>query len=227
MEAAAPRLVVFDCDGTLVDGQHAIIAAMDAGCGAVGLPPPPSAVVRRIVGLPLVEGVARLASGADPQTVMRIAEAYKAAFQANRQSGSQPEPLYPGLREALDALESAGCLLGIATGKSRRGLLATLHHHGLTDRFVTLQTSDLLPGKPNPDMVHQAMAEAAADPAGTVVVGDTTYDVHMARNAGVRCVGVSWGYHAPEELYAAGAALVVDAFQDVPAAVLDLMHPTG
>lgn len=218
------RLALFDCDGTLVDSQHAILAAMEAGFAAAGLAPAPANAVRRVVGLPLVEGVARLLPGADPRLHVEIAEAYKAAFQDNRLHGRHPEPLYPGVRPALDALEEAGLLLGIATGKSRRGLLATLQHHGLLDRFVTLQTSDILPGKPHPDMVHHAMAEAGTDSAGTVVIGDTTFDVLMAKNAGVACVGVSWGYHAPEELVANGAARLVDAFEDVPGAVLGLLH---
>ncbi len=221
------RLALFDCDGTLVDSQHAILAAMDAGFAAVGLSAPPANAVRRVVGLPLVEGVARLLPQGEPRLHGEIAEAYKAAFHDNRLKGRHPEPLYPGVRAALDALEAGGLLLGIATGKSRRGLLATLQHHGLLERFVTLQTSDLLPGKPHPDMVHHAMAEAGSDRAGTVVIGDTTFDVLMARNAGVPCVGVSWGYHAPDELMASGAVRLVDAFGEVPAAVLGLMPAAG
>lgn len=217
------RLALFDCDGTLVDSQHAIVAAMEAGFAVAGLPAPEANAVRRVVGLPLVEAVARLLPAGEPRLHVEIAEAYKVAFQDNRLKGRHPEPLYPGVRAALDALEAEGLLLGIATGKSRRGLLATLQHHGLLERFVTLQTSDLLPGKPHPDMVHHAMAEAGVDRTGTVVIGDTTFDVLMARNAGVPCVGVTWGYHAGAELTASGAARLVDAFGDVPAAVLGLL----
>lgn len=222
----SPRLALFDCDGTLVDSQHAIIAAMNAGFAAAGLPPPAANAVRRVVGLPLVDGVARLLPEPDPALCRRIVEAYKTVFRDNRLNGRHPEPLYPGVRQALTALEAAGALLGIATGKSMRGLLATLEHHGLRDRFVTLQTGDIPPGKPHPAMVHRAMAESGADRAGTVVIGDTTFDVLMARNAGVPCVGVAWGYHAPEELAGCGAARLVNAFGDVPDAVLGLMPRT-
>jgi len=221
------RLALFDCDGTLVDGQHAIIAAMAAGFAAVGRVMPDAARVRRVVGLPLVEAVAHLIPAEAPAIHVKIAEAYKAAFQANRVSGRQPEPLYPGVVEALDALRDAGILLGVATGKSRRGLLAVLEQHGLTDRFVTLQTSDLVPGKPHPDMVLRALAETGADRDGTVVIGDTTFDMQMARNAGVPALGVAWGYHEPAELMATGAARVLDRCDQVPSAVLGLLDQDG
>ena len=96
-------------------------------------------------------------------------------------------------------------LLGIATGKARRGLLTTLERHGLSNRFITLQTVDSNPGKPHPAMLLRAMAETGVDPSATVVVGDTVYDMEMARRAGVRAVGVAWGYHTPDELEATGA----------------------
>ncbi|QJE73182.1 HAD-IA family hydrolase [Aerophototrophica crusticola] len=217
------RLAIFDCDGTLVDSQHAIVAAMTAGFAAEGLAAPDPALVRRVVGLPLVGAVAMLLPEADPALHERVAEAYKAAFFQNRTSGRYLEPLYPGVREALDALEDAGVLLGIATGKSRRGLVAILEHHGLLDRFVTLQTSDLVAGKPNPDMVIHALSEAGVEREAAVVIGDTTFDVLMARNARVRCVGVTWGYHEGAELVAAGANCLVDSYAEVPSAVLGLM----
>jgi len=217
------RLALFDCDGTLVDSQHAILAAMAAGFAALDLPAPDAQRTRRVVGLPLVEAVAALAPEQTPDAHREIATAYKAAFQRNRVAGLHMEPLYPGLRACLDALDAAGVLLGIATGKSRRGLVATLEHHGLLNRFITLQTSDTLPGKPNPDMVYQALAEAGVERGGCVVIGDTTFDMIMARNAGVAAVGVSWGYHHPDELTATGAACIVEDYAQVAGAVLGLL----
>ena len=126
------------------------------------------------------------------------------------------EPLYDGLIAALDALASAGWLLGVATGKSDRGLAHVLAHHGLSARFVTLQTADRHPSKPHPSMLHEAMAQAGADPHMTAMIGDTSYDMEMARAAGVRAVGVTWGYHDAAQLWAAGADAVVHDYADVP-----------
>jgi phosphoglycolate phosphatase len=100
-------------------------------------------------------------------------------------------------------------MLGVATGKSDRGLFHCLESHGLLDHFVTLQTADRHPSKPHPSMIEHAMAEAGADAAVTVMIGDTSFDMAMGVNAGVRALGVDWGYHTPEELMAAGAEMVV------------------
>ena len=135
----------------------------------------------------------------------------------------------PACREALEALEDAGLLLGVATGKSRRGLVATLDSHGLLDRFCTLQTSDTGPGKPHPDMVFRALAEAGVDASDTVVIGDTSFDMLMAGSARTGAVGVAWGYHEVEELTGAGAQRICLTTDEVPAAVLDLLglNPLG
>ena len=215
LREAAIRLVVFDCDGTLVDSQHHILAAMTAAFRDHGLDPPDAAAVRSLIGLPLVAIVGRLLPAHPPAAWEALAERYRQAFFALRQLPDHHEPLFPGTLEALDGLERAGFLLGIATGKARRGLDAVLASHAIADRFVTLQTADRAPGKPSPVMLQQAMAEAGADPASTVLVGDTTFDMQMARNAGVAAVGVAWGYHPAMELTEAGAVAVIDRFADL------------
>lgn len=217
------RLALFDCDGTLVDSQFAIIDAMTTAWTAHGLGEPDPLEVRRMVGLPLMQAVALLLPDQDTDRHVAVAESYKDAFAALRRRGDLHEPLFPGILDTLDALEAEGVLLGVATGKSRRGLDAVLAHHGLTRRFVTLQTSDFGPGKPHPDMVYRALAEAGVDGAGTVVIGDTTYDIQMARNARVASVGVSWGYHAVAELEGAGADRIVHRGREVAGAVLALL----
>ncbi len=216
-------LVVFDCDGTLVDSQHTVVAAMTEAWRAHGLSEPEAGEVRRVIGLPLVTGVASLLPEGAAVAPERLADSYRQAFSELRRRRQVVEPLYPGARAALDALEAAGRLLGIATGKSRRGLIATLEGHGLAGRFVTLNTADDGRGKPAPDMVVRAMAEVGAAPEATMVVGDTVFDVGMARNAGVRCIGVGWGYHPHEELAAAGADRVVHSFAELPAAIADIL----
>lgn len=218
--ASRLRLVVFDCDGTLVDSQHAIVACMAAAHGAEGLAAPQADAVRRVIGLPLLECMARLAPGHPEDSHARLTEAYKQAFFTLRQHPDHHEPLFDGALTALDRLEAAGYLLGIATGKARRGLDAVLERHGLASRFVTLQTGDLGPGKPHPAMLERAIAETGVSAEDAVMVGDTSFDMLMARSAGVHAVGVGWGYHPPEELRAAGAHVVIDSFDQLPAVLL-------
>jgi phosphoglycolate phosphatase len=214
------RLAVFDCDGTLVDSQANICRAMEAAYAGAGLPPPPRVAIRGIVGLSLVEAVAVLAPDAPPALHEQLAEDYKAAFRAMRAAGElEVEPLYDGLVAALDTLSADGWLLGVATGKSDRGLAHVLAHHGLAGRFVTLQTADRHPSKPHPSMLHEAMAQAGTDPHMTAMIGDTSYDMEMARAAGVRAVGVTWGYHDAARLWAAGADAVIHDYADVPGAL--------
>ncbi|HLF59103.1 MAG TPA: HAD-IA family hydrolase [Alphaproteobacteria bacterium] len=216
---SANRLVVFDCDGTLVDGQHAIIAAMRDAFRTQRLAEPSGAVVRRVVGLPLFDAVARLAPDADTALVAALARAYKESFLCRREEPGHDEPLFPGVIEALDDLVGKSFLLGIATGKSRNGLTATLERHGLSKRFAVLKTSDDGPGKPSPDMLICAMSDMGAEPGSTVMIGDTVFDVEMARSARVAAIGVGWGYHESAELEAAGAAAVANGFGVVPALV--------
>lgn len=210
------RLAVFDCDGTLADSQANICRAMEAAYAGAGLAPPPRAAIRGIVGLSLVEAVAALAPEADDALHRALAADYKLAFQRLRASGELAhEPLYDGLVAALDALAADGWRLGVATGKSDRGLALLLAHHGLTSRFVTLQTADRHPSKPHPSMLQQAMAEAGAHPHMTVMIGDTSYDMAMARAAGVRAVGVTWGYHDETALRIAGAQAIARTCADL------------
>ncbi len=211
------RLALFDCDGTLVDSQAAICAAMEDCFATVGLPYPGAEATRRVVGLSLVEAVARLHPTGEPDLHQRMARDYKQAFQRHRGAGLVAEPLFDGIVQAIDAIAAAGWLLGVATGKSDRGLGFCLAHHGIADRFVTLQTADRHPSKPHPSMVWQAMADAGAAPETTVVIGDTSFDIAMAKAAGATAIGVAWGYHSPAELLAEGADHVVERAADLPA----------
>ncbi len=199
------RLALFDCDGTLVDGQAPHRLALAEAFAAAGLEPPSDDAARRLIGLGLAETMAALVPDAPPAEHLRLADAYKRAFHGLRARGLVEEPLFPGIPALLDALEAEGWLLGIATGKSTRGLDLCLACHGLCRRFVTRQTADLHPSKPHPSMIEAAMAEAGASPATTMMIGDTSYDMAMARSAGAAAIGVAWGYHPPHELLAAGA----------------------
>ncbi|HJT15592.1 MAG TPA: HAD-IA family hydrolase, partial [Dongiaceae bacterium] len=196
------------CDGTLVDSQHNIVAAMAAAWARHDLPAPLAADVRRIVGLTLEVAIARLLPDADDVKHRALAAAYREIVHDLRM-GIAEEPLFPGIRELIEGLAAPEVFLGVATGKNLRGLEHTLAVHGLRDRFHTLQTADLCRSKPDPEMVLRAMAETGADAATTVVIGDTSFDMEMARSAGATAVGVAWGYHEIVELSKAGAHAII------------------
>ena len=204
------RLAVFDCDGTLVDGQADVCAAMDKAFAAQGLSPPDRHQTRRMVGLSLPEAMRKLLPHGDPHEHEALAAHYREAYRARRTAGVLDEPLFEGIAALLERLTGTGWLLGVATGKSDRGLAHCLATHGIAGHFVTLQTADRHPSKPHPAMLEAAMAAVGAAPGDTAMIGDTAYDIAMARAAGVRGIGVSWGYHPPEELIAAGAIAVAD-----------------
>lgn len=220
------RLVIFDVDGTLVDSQADILGAMQRAFEAEELTAPSRAATLSIVGLSLPVAMGRLAPN-QPQAVHdRLVQGYKDAYVALRAKtgAAESSPLYPGARETLEALHaSPNVLMGVATGKSKRGLDKLTEAHGLDRFFVTRQVSDFHPSKPHPSMVLQAIAEAGVEAADTVVVGDTSFDMEMAMAAGVPAIGVLWGYHPPKALHQ--ARVVLDDFAMLPAALDQIWSP--
>lgn len=213
------RLAVFDCDGTLVDSGATITAALRITFEQNGLDVPPPSLSRKVIGLSLVESMAALMPDLPVERHIELAEDYKLAFQKLRAAGAVEEPLFEGVPDLLDTLEDDGWLLAVATGKSDRGLKHCLELHGIHARFVSLQTADRHPSKPHPSMVEQAIADAGAAPETTIVVGDTSFDMAMAANAGATGIGAGWGYHDAHELLAAGAVGVAEEPGDVLALI--------
>ncbi|QFI63001.1 HAD family hydrolase [Qipengyuania flava] len=215
------RLVVFDCDGTLVDGQAAICQTMEAAFASTGLVAPERKMVRRMVGLSLPYALRELAPDASDEQRHAVVEAYKTGFRDLRLSGALREPLYDGIAGLIDELSGEGWQLAVATGKSDRGLHACLDTHGITHRFVSLQTADRHPSKPHPAMLEAALFEAAVQPGDAVMIGDTSFDMEMAVAAGVRAIGVAWGYHEAHELRAAGAVAVAQTAEELGELIRD------
>lgn len=219
-----PKLVLFDCDGTLVDSQHMIVATMTEAFAKVGHAPPDRDGVLSIIGLSLPEAIGRLDPSLDEVAVGLVSEAYRDTYQSMRFRLAETAPLYPGALDALTTLRGRDdVLLGVVTGKSRRGLDAILETHGLTSMFSVLRTADDGPSKPHPFMVVDAVAALGGDVSQTVVVGDTGYDMLMARSAGAFALGVTWGYNGREELTQAGAHVLADGFAEVPALAMGLL----
>ncbi|WP_448577440.1 HAD-IA family hydrolase [Thermaurantiacus sp.] len=205
------RLAVFDCDGTLVDSSANIVRAMQQTFAAFGLHDPDPHTVRRVVGLSLVEAMRMLLPEGDADLHARLADDYKAAFQRLRADRKlDPEPMFEGVRDLLDRLVGDGWQLGVATGKSDRGLAFCLAHHRIEHLFTTLHTADRHPSKPHPSMLRACLADAGVTAERAVIIGDTVFDMGMGVASGVRALGVNWGYHEPAELLAHGAAAVAE-----------------
>ncbi|PVA10169.1 HAD family hydrolase [Pelagivirga sediminicola] len=199
------RLIIFDVDGTLVDSQGDIVASMHHAFDEFGVPVPERAAIIGIIGLSLPVAMARLAPELDSAAHDALVDGYKRSYLSLRAKAgaAQSSPLFPGTRDMLEALSARDdLLLGVATGKSRRGLDKLLEGHGLQTMFVTQQVADFHPSKPHPAMIHAALAEAGVDAGDAVMIGDTTYDMDMARAAGIGTIGVEWGYHPAADLRA-------------------------
>ena len=214
------RLVIFDVDGTLVDSQAEILAAMTHAFAAEGRAMPDRSDVLAIVGLSLDVAFSRLCPDVDQAAQARLVEGYKDAFSTQRAQNADHGPLYPGARAVLDTLAAQdNTLLAVATGKSRRGLDKLLERHALEGFFHSEQVADHHPSKPNPSMILTAMNELGVAQNRAVMVGDTTYDMDMARAAGVAKIGVGWGYHAADLLM---PDILIHEFGALPGAVDEL-----
>lgn len=212
------RLILFDVDGTLLDSYAHISAAMEHAFSEIGLPKPAPQDVRNGIGLSVEEMIASLAPTLPQSVVVRVALAYRKEFRAIAMKAENGEvsPLFEGAMDVIQALAAEDfTLLGVASGKSRAGFDRMAGAHGLEGIFHTLQLADGHPSKPHPSMVQTAMAEMGVSPGQTVVVGDTSYDMLMARAAKARAIGVDWGYHRSEVLSEAGAEAVATSFVDL------------
>lgn len=227
MNSLETRLIVFDMDGTLIDSQHVIVAAMTRAFTDGGHAVPAREEILSIVGLSLHEAIVTLAPHLPETETRSLVTRYADTFVAQRAAGGAEAfaPLYPGALDALQRLSAApSTLLGVATGKARRGLLHTFETHAIGDYFVTTQTADAHPSKPHPSMLHQSLADTGCLADRAVMVGDTEFDIAMGQAAGFATIGVAWGYHPRARLEAAGADLVIEGFEALDAALEQLLE---
>ena len=199
------RLVVFDVDGTLIDSQEFILEAFALAFDRSGLQPLPRDQVLSIVGLSLVEAVQVLVPDLNEREAQEVAQLYKQSFIDLRaqKGGEGAAPLYAGARDLLETLhEQPETLLGVATGKARRGLDHAYQAHGIGHFFTTHQTADDHPSKPHPSLLERALSETGTDARNGVMIGDTEFDIRMGAAAGMRTIAVDWGYHPEERLRA-------------------------
>ena len=204
-------LLVFDWDGTLVDSAQAIVEALQAACADLGLAPPTDERARHIIGLGLKDALRYAVPHVAETDYRRLVERYRVHFLARDDSMA----LFPGVIEGLEDLQRAGFLLAIATGKSRRGLERALDQMGVRRFFVASRCADEGYSKPHPGMLQAVMEELVMAPNETLMIGDTTHDLEMAFNAGVRAVGVSYGAHPKPQLLAAKPLACLDSAADL------------
>lgn len=214
------KLALFDCDGTIVDSAGVIHACMERTFVDFGVIRPELDHTKSIIGLTLDIAIAQMLGRPVDVEITAMTARYKEHFMLHRQNGGEFESAYDGLLPLIAELAARDdVVLGVVTGKSRRGLDAILAHHGLTSAFFTTRTADDCPSKPHPAMVLECCSVAGIDPEQTTVIGDAIYDMQMAVNAGARGVGVSWGYGSVDALRAAGAAHVVTNAGEIAALI--------
>ena len=190
------ELIVFDWDGTLLDSAGAIVQAIQAACRDLELPEPSDAQARHVIGLGLVDAMRQAVPDLKPERYQEMAERYRFHYL----SGDHQLTLFKGIPEMLANLQAAGHLLTIATGKSRVGLDRALDHSGLRPLFEASRCADECHSKPHPQMLEELMAEFGIGAVSTVMIGDTSHDLLMARNAGVDSLAVTYGAHPHDHL---------------------------
>jgi phosphoglycolate phosphatase len=217
-------LIIFDVDGTLIDSAKLILDAQRLTAEALGLVHPGREAGFAVVGRSLE--VALIDLFGDVVAPERMVEAYKDIFHGLRGQPGYEEPMFPGVPALLSGLAARpDTLLAIATGKANRGVRHIIEKHGWDGLFVSVQTADTAPSKPAPGMILNALAEAGAEPARTVMIGDSVHDMAMARAAGVKAIAVAWGFQPPALLMAAGADALAQEVAELPAVIARLIAP--
>ncbi len=213
-------LLIFDWDGTLCDSTGRIVEAMQLAAVDLELPVPSVAAVRNVIGLGLGEAMAELFPAQAPQLRERMRTQYSNRYI---ELDAEPAGLFDQVAVVLESLRGRGHLLAVATGKGRQGLNRVLAGLRLTDYFDATRCADETASKPDPLMLRELMTELGSSPAQTLVIGDSSYDLEMARNAGVSSVGVSYGVHSTARLVACGPLAIIDSAEEL----LSLQLPGG
>lgn len=201
------RLVVFDWDGTLADSAAIIVEAIQRACGDLGLSVPDDVAARYVIGLGLHDALRHVAPSLAENDYPQLSARYRVHYL-----GRDPEiPLFPGVERMLDSLVGRGHMIAVATGKSRRGLDRALEQNGIGHRFIATRCADEGAPKPDPDMLLHLMERLGVLPSETLMIGDTTHDLMLARNARVEAVAVAYGAHPRSALAEETALAIVDS----------------
>jgi len=218
------RLIIFDCDGTLVDSQKSIMKAIVIAWENFGLNPPKLSSVLRIIGLSIQDSIRMLEPNLNEKQYEELEkELYNAFVKINEQTKIEEE-LFPNVVETLNVLNDDKTYLAVLTGKGRLGLQNTFKNQNIGEYFIATKTSDCGPGKPNPQTMNELIVELGVEKESVVMIGDTTHDILTAKNAFVKSIGVSFGYHSAGELVQAGANQIVNDFSNLPTVIDTLLE---
>lgn len=198
-------LIVFDWDGTLLDSAGAIVQAIQGAARDLGLPEPPEHRARHVIGLGLGDALRHAVPSLTEDRYAEMIDRYRHHYL----SQDHELNLFDGVHALLAELESCGYFLAVATGKSRLGLDRALAHSGLGPRFHATRCADECFSKPHPQMLEELLDELGVLPERALMIGDTTHDLQMARNAGVHGLGVAYGAHPLNELESLAPLAVV------------------
>lgn len=207
------ELLIFDWDGTLMDSAGVIVESIQRACLDIGVPAPSERAARQIIGLGLAQALQTLLPDLASDAYPRLVERYRHHYLGR----DIDIPLFAGVDAGVPALAGRGFTLAVATGKSRIGLARALDSSGLGACFAATRCADQTHSKPHPAMVLELIDELDADPARTLVIGDTSHDLLMAANAGVASLGVTYGAHEPDDLHPHAPLALLDSFAEVHA----------
>jgi phosphoglycolate phosphatase len=209
------ELLIFDWDGTLADSASQIVSAMQAAIGGLSLPPRSDEAIRELIGLGLNDALMRLYPALEIKGLRALLDSYRTKWLAE---GAGEARLFEGALEAVAALHGQGYRIAIATGKSRRGLDRSLHHHAeLAELVINSRCADETASKPDPLMLRELLADEGIAPEQALMIGDTEYDMAMAQAIAMPGLGVACGVHEPGRLQRFGAAAVLESVAALPA----------
>lgn len=206
-------LLIFDWDGTLMDSAGVIVDSIQRACEDIGQPVPSDRASRQIIGLGLVQALQALLPDLPADEYPRLVERYRHHYLGR----DDLIPLFEGVADGIRELHQGGFQLAVATGKSSIGLSRALEASKLGEWFAATRCADQTHSKPHPAMVLELIEELDADPARTLVIGDTSHDLLMASNAGVASLGVTYGAHEADDLHPHAPLALMDSFAEVHA----------
>lgn len=206
-------LLIFDWDGTLVDSIGRIVESVSAAAACCNLPALDGEVIRGIIGLGLPEAISVLYPHIND---VKLVEAFRRAYADHYLSlDVSPSPLFPGVMQALERFRDQGLLLAVATGKGRRGLDRALAAQGWSDYFNVARCADETASKPDPLMIHEILEHCGVRPERALMIGDSVFDLEMARRAGIDSVAVCYGAQPLEILQACSPSLAINHFSEL------------